>query len=68
MVQTILKVFTVLETKIQELHFVLSNQPITHFCSLTQKMGLKWAYRRLRLKQMADFDFLETTKASSLQI
>ena len=29
-------------------------QPIRHFYSLTPKMGLKWAYHRLRIMQMAD--------------
>ena len=33
-------------------------QPIRHFCCLITKMGLKWAYRRLSITQMADFDFL----------
>ena len=33
-------------------------QPIRNFCSLTQKMGLQWAYRRLCVTQMADFDFI----------
>ena len=33
-------------------------QYIKHFCFLVPKMGLKWAYRRLRITQMADFDFL----------
>ena len=36
----------------------LSVQPVRHFCSLAQKMGLKRAYRRLRSTQMADFDLL----------
>ena len=33
-------------------------QHIRHVCSLSPKMGLKWAYRRLRVTQMGDFDFL----------
>ena len=33
-------------------------QSVRHFCSLAPKMGLKWAYRRLRITQMADFDLL----------
>ena len=41
-------------------------QPIS--CFLTQKMGLKWPYRCLRVTQMADFDFLGNYKASSLKI
>ena len=28
-------------------------QSIRYFCTLTQKMGLKWVYRRLRVTQMA---------------
>ena len=32
-------------------------QSIRHFCSLAPKMGLKWTYRRLRVTQMAGFDF-----------
>ena len=31
-------------------------------------MGLKWAYRRLCIAQMTDFDFFETTNASSFKI
>ena len=30
---------------------------IRHVCLLAPKMGLKWAYRLLRVTQMADFDF-----------
>ena len=41
-------------------------QHVRHFCSLTPKMGLKWASRRLRVTQMGDFDSLsETDKATS---
>ena len=30
---------------------------IRHFCFLTPKIGLMWAYRSLRITQMADFYF-----------
>ena len=56
MVQPILKNFTVLETAIQIFHFFFWT--FRHFYSLTPKMELKWAYRRLSITQMADFDFL----------
>ena len=56
-VQPIQKKFTVLETVIQWLHFPLYNL-FRHFCSLNPKIGFKWAYRRLRVTQMADIDFL----------
>ena len=40
-------------------------QPTRHFCSLTPKMGVKWAYRRLRITQMADFNLLANYKHAS---
>ena len=43
-------------------------QSVRQFCSLTQKMGLKWAYRRQRITQMADLIFSETANASSILI
>ena len=38
-----------------------------HFCSLTLKMGLRWAYRRLHVRQMADFDFLQNYESWQFQ-
>ena len=42
-----------LETAIQVVHFLLCNV-LDIFCSLAHKMGLKRAYRRLGITQMAD--------------
>ena len=55
MVQPSLKRLTVLDSK--KATFPLM-RPIRQFCSLIPKLGLKWAYRRLRIVQMANFDFL----------
>ena len=56
MVQQILNMFTVLETVVQGLRFVLSK---TFLLVDPEKWRLKWADRRLRITQMAEFDFLE---------
>ena len=42
------KMFTVLETVIQGLHFLLCN-PLDIFAPGPRKWGLKWTYRRLRV-------------------
>ena len=41
-------------------------QPVRLLCSLTPKMGLKWAYRRRRITQMADLDFLRNYQCKQL--
>ena len=61
-VQPILqKKFTVSETVVQGLHILLCN--FLDILLLDPEMGLKWAYRRLRITQMADCDFLIILRA-----
>ena len=62
-VHSISKRFTVLESLIQLLHFLLCYKPIKHFCSLAPKMGLKWTLRKWLV-----LIFSKTTEAINPQV